>query len=188
VAKRTFPVEYAILGLLRDGPLHGYVLRKRVDAALAPFWTIATSQIYSALHSMQNKGLLSVELQVQGDRPPRKVYLITPTGREEFERWCTSPVRHLRDMRVEFLAKLYFLRHAEDKAAISLIDDQTAFLKRLRARVSQHRDLPTDDRTLATFASRFRYHQISAAIEWLLECNQELSQETEGDTHETPNT
>ncbi len=185
--KRTFPVEYAILGLLNEGPLHGYALRKRVDAALAPFWTIATSQIYSALHSIENKGLVNVEVQMQEDRPPRKVYLITARGREEFRRWCSSPVRHLRDMRVEFLAKLYFLRRKGDKAAISLIDDQATFLERLRARVSQHRDLPTDDRTLADLATSFRAHQMGAAIEWLNECKQALSQETGGDRHEMPN-
>lgn len=185
MAKRAFPVEYAILGLLHDGPLHGYALRKRVDEALTPFWTIATSQIYSALHSIQDKDLVNVEIQTQDAHPPRKVYLITQRGREEFNRWCRSPVHHLRDMRVEFLAKLYFLRRAEDKAAISLIDDQATFLERLRARVSQHRDLPTDDRTLANLASRFRAHQIAAAIEWLKECRHRLSQETEGDTDET---
>jgi len=187
MAKRTFPVEYAILGLLDGGALHGYALRKRVDAALAPFWTIATSQIYSSLHSMQNKGLVSVEVQIQRDRPPRNVYLITPGGREEFVRWCSSPVRHLRDMRVEFLAKLYFLRRKGDKAAISLIDDQATFLERLRARVSRHRDLPTDDRMLANLAISFRAHQMGAAIEWLNECKQALSQETGGDRHEMPN-
>lgn len=185
MAKRAFPVEYAILGLLHDGPLHGYALRKRVDEALTPFWTIATSQIYSALHSIQHKDLVNVEIQTQDARPPRSVYLITQRGREEFRCWCENPVRHLRDMRVEFLAKLYFLRRAEDKAAISLIDDQAAFLERLRERVAQHRDLPTDDRTLANLASRFRAHQIAAAIEWLVECRHRLSQETEGDTDET---
>ena len=188
MAKRTFPAEYAILGLLNDGPLHGYALRKRVDAALSPFWAIATSQIYSALHSMQNKGLLSIEVQLQDDRPARNVYLITPSGREEFKQWCAKPVRHLRDMRVEFLAKLYFLRRTASNEVIPLINRQTTFLERLRTRVAQHRDLPTDDPTLADLASRFRVHQMTAAIEWLKECKQILSQEAEGDTDETQNT
>ena len=184
MAKRAFPVEYAILGLLTDGPLHGYALRKRVDAALSPFWTIATSQIYSALHNLENKGLVSVEVQAQEDRPPRKVYLITPSGREEFTRWCTSPVHHLRDMRVEFLAKLYFLRRQGDESSFSLIDAQRRFLERLLERVEQHSDLPTDDRTLADLASRFRVHQITAAIEWLVECREKLTQEPQGGTDE----
>ncbi len=181
MAKKTFPVEYAILGLLNDGPLHGYAPRKRADAALAPFWTIATSQIYSALHSMQNKGLVSIEVQLQDDRPARNVYLITPSGRDEFRRWSKNPVRHLRDMRVKFLAKLYFLRRLGDKAGIPLIDAQATFLERLRERVSQHSDLPTDDRTLADLTTGFRAHQMTAAIEWLVECKQRLSQETKGD-------
>ncbi|HHR85785.1 MAG TPA: PadR family transcriptional regulator [Candidatus Acetothermia bacterium] len=175
VAKRTFPVEYAILGLLSQGPLHGYALRKRVDSALSSFWTIATSQIYSALHSMQNDDLVSAEVQPQEGRPPRNVYLITERGRKEFDRWCASPVRHLRDMRVEFLAKLYFVRLLGDRSATSLIDDQMIFLKRLRSRVSHRKNLKTDDPMLAALASRFRDHQISAAIDWLAECREHLA-------------
>lgn len=174
MAKRTFPAQYAILGLLSQGSLHGYALRKRIDSALSSFWTIATSQIYSALHSMQNEGLVSVEVQPQEGRPPRNVYLITQKGREEFDRWCASPVRHLRDMRVEFLAKLYFVRLLGDESATALIDDQMRFLQRLRSRVSNRKSLKTDDPMLAALASRFRDHQISAAIDWLAECKEAL--------------
>ena len=187
MAKRAFPVEYAILGLLHDGPLHGYALRNRVDETLAPFWTIATSQIYSALHSMQEKRLVSVEVQVQADRPPRNVYLITAQGTKAFDRWCTSPVHHLRDMRVEFLAKFYFLRRAGEDEVISLIDRQMEFLVRLRARASQHTYLSTDDPTLYSLASRFRNHQMSAAIDWLVECKEELTQQSQGDRDEAEN-
>ena len=188
MSKRTFPAEYAILGLLSDGALHGYALRKRLDAALAPFWTIATSQIYSALHSIENKGLVNVDVQIQNDRPPRNVYLITPKGREEFERWCTGPVRHLRDMRVEFLAKLYFLRRKDDDAALSLIDVQRVFLERLRTRVLQRKNLTLDDATLSELAARFRAYQMTAAIDWLNECKKVLLQKTGGDKNGTRST
>jgi len=83
-------------------------------------------------------------------------------------------VRHLRDMRVEFLAKLYFLRRTEGGEVMSLIDRQIEFLVRLRTRVSQSGHPQTDDPVLSGFASRFRYHQMSAAIEWLDECRQGL--------------
>ena len=185
MTKRTFPVEYAILGLLSQGPLHGYALRRRVDTALSSFWTIATSQIYSALHSMQKSGLLSVEVQTQESRPPRNVYLITAKGRQKFDRWCVSPVRHLRDMRVEFLAKLYFLRQLRDKSITSLIDGQMRFLERLLSRVSDRRNLQTDDPALSDLASRFRAHQISAAIDWLTECKGNLDQQSQGAVNET---
>ena len=182
MAKRTFPVEYAVLGLLAERPQHGYALRKRVNAALSPLWAIATSQIYSALHSLKDKGWVSVEEQRQESRPSRNVYLITPVGRREFERWCTAPVRHLRDMRVEFLAKLYFLLHEDSEAALALIDTQKEALKHLLARVSQRNDQHTDDPILASLAARFRVHQISAAIAWLAEGKEALT--TEGDTDE----
>ena len=173
---RRFPVEYAVLGLLNEGPMHGYALRERLDSTLGPFWRIATSQIYSALHLLQQKGMTMMEVQAQPDRPPRNVYLITPQGREAYRAWCLSPVRHLRDMRVEFLAKLYFLHHSGSADVLSLIDKQTVFLKRLHARVSQRNNLPTDDQVLARLALRFRARQISATLKWLEECKQEFVQ------------
>jgi len=77
-------------------------------------------------------------------------------------------------MRVEFLAKLYFVRLLGDESATALIDDQMRFLQRLRSRVSNRKILKTDDPMLAALASRFRDHQISAAIDWLAECKEAL--------------
>jgi PadR family transcriptional regulator, regulatory protein AphA len=181
---KRFPVEYAILGIIAEGPAHGYVLRKRLDAALGPFWNIATSQIYSALHSMADEGLVTVEVQEQAGRPPRNVYLATERGTRALFQWCVAPVRHLRDIRVVFMAKLYFLHHSSSNAVLTLIDAQAALLDRLLARVSQRKDLPTDDKTLAHLAIRFRVRQIRAAIDWLEECKRWILENEKGDTDE----
>ena len=51
---RRFPVEYAVLGMLNERAMHGYALRERIDSTLGPLWRIATSQIYAALHLLQD--------------------------------------------------------------------------------------------------------------------------------------
>jgi len=154
--KKTFPAHYAILGFLSDGPLHGYALRQCIDISLSSFWSIATSQIYSALHSIQANGLAEVE-----------VYMITDKGKREFNHWCENPVKHMRDMRVEFLAKLFFCLREARCDALSLIQKQKALLDRLLIRVSRRRDMFNDNRDLDILATSFRTYQITASIEWL---------------------
>ena len=36
MAKRSGVLEFAVLGLLQDAPMHGYELRKRLNAVLGP--------------------------------------------------------------------------------------------------------------------------------------------------------
>jgi PadR family transcriptional regulator, regulatory protein AphA len=178
--KKTFPAHYAILGFLSDGPLHGYALRQYIDISLSSFWSIATSQIYSALHSIQANGLAEVELQTQHAKPSREVYMITDKGKREFNHWCENPVKHMRDMRVEFLAKLFFCLREARCDALSLIQKQKALLDRLLIRVSRRRDMFNDNRDLDILATSFRTYQITASIEWLKDCEQKILQDVSG--------
>ncbi|MEU7695387.1 PadR family transcriptional regulator [Microbispora hainanensis] len=76
-----------ILGVLLDGPLHGYEVRKKLELWGAQHWAnVAFGSIYHALGKMAQEGLLEV---VGDDRPSgrgRTVYGITPEGRAEFDR------------------------------------------------------------------------------------------------------
>ena len=41
MAKRSGVLEYAVLGLLQDAPMHGYELRKRLNSVLGSFRAIS---------------------------------------------------------------------------------------------------------------------------------------------------
>ncbi|MEA1871279.1 MAG: PadR family transcriptional regulator [Candidatus Bipolaricaulota bacterium] len=170
-----FPVQYAVLGSLMEGELHGYELRRRLASTLGPIWHIATSQLYSVLHRLEEADLLSVRLEQPENRPPRKVYAVTTQGEEAFWGWVTAPVRHLRDARVELLAKLYFLRRLAPNRIAALIEVEVATLKRLHDRLSRRGSLITEDEALGRLALRFRLGQVESAIRWLSECHDELT-------------
>jgi DNA-binding PadR family transcriptional regulator len=170
-----FPAQYAVLGSLMEGELHGYELRRRLASALGPIWHIATSQLYSVLHRLEEENLLSVRLEQPENRPPRKVYAVTAQGEEAFLGWVTAPVRRLRDARVELLAKLYFLRRLAPERIAALIKAEVATLERLHDRLSRRGGLATEDEALGRLALRFRLGQVESAIRWLSECNNELT-------------
>ncbi|MFC2078781.1 PadR family transcriptional regulator [Candidatus Bipolaricaulota bacterium] len=87
-------LECALLGFLSYGPLTGYELKKRFDNAIASFWTVPQSQIYTTLHRMNKNGLVTSEIIPQDTRPNRRLYQLTDSGRDSLQQWlakATSP-------------------------------------------------------------------------------------------------
>ena len=84
-------LEYAILGFLSYKPFSGYDLKKAFDNSVRHFWYADQSQIYRTLVRLTEQGWAEVEVVEQTERPDRKVYSITPAGREELRRWLAGP-------------------------------------------------------------------------------------------------
>ncbi len=72
-----------VLALLVKEPSHGYELRSRLHEALGPLGqTLNAGQVYVTLSRLERAGLVAAEQVGQADRPDRKVYALTPAGRE----------------------------------------------------------------------------------------------------------
>jgi hypothetical protein len=65
------------------------------------------SQIYPTLKTLETEGLVDMDVQVQADRPNRKVYTITDDGRRELVDWLGKPADP-DQIREPFLIKLFF--------------------------------------------------------------------------------
>lgn len=101
-------LKYAILGILNALPMTGYDLKHRAfDATVRHFWPADQSQIYRTLSQLADKGLATVAVEEQDDRPDRKVYAITETGQRALTDWLNSDqaVPTLRD---PLLVQLFF--------------------------------------------------------------------------------
>ncbi|MBX6386069.1 MAG: PadR family transcriptional regulator [Microbispora sp.] len=89
-------LRIALLGLLTAyGSASGYDLTKAFERSVAHVWQAGHSQIYPELAKMTADGLVTVE--AEGARG-RKIYSITPEGREELRAWLlghepTGPAR-----------------------------------------------------------------------------------------------
>jgi DNA-binding PadR family transcriptional regulator len=92
VAKPTKPsrraalLEFAILGLLHDGPLHGYELRKRLTTALGIFRALSYGSLYPALRGLVEDGHISeTEPEPLTGTRARITYELTAEGKERFQ-------------------------------------------------------------------------------------------------------
>jgi DNA-binding PadR family transcriptional regulator len=115
---------HAILGFLSYAPRTGYELKTECfDQSVAHFWPADQSQIYRTLDKMTEQGLTESRLEIQEDRPNRKVYHITEAGRTELTHWLQT-FHPLPDHREPFLVQLYFAAELPNTKILALIQQQ----------------------------------------------------------------
>jgi len=85
-------VRLGLLGLLRDGPAHGYQLKRRYDDLLDPDRPVQPAQIYSTLTRLQRDGFVSVVEGEHDGSPVKRTYHVTDSGVQELDRWLAEPV------------------------------------------------------------------------------------------------
>jgi PadR family transcriptional regulator AphA len=170
------PAEHAILGLLSldDGAGHGYDLARHFGEGqpLGGVLRLEPGMLYHHLKKLERAGWVTSTLEPQGSRPPRQVYRITQAGQDELHRWLQEPVTHTREIRLEFLVKLYFARRLDPALAKRLIAEQRDTCERLeQSLASQLAALDTEpadgERTFARLVIELRLAQTRAAIDWL---------------------
>ena len=87
MARRADTIELAVLGLLHEGPMHGYELRKRLNLMLGWGRVLSYGSLYPAPKKMLRKELLAeVATTAPHTRRPRIVYEVTEAGHAEFQR------------------------------------------------------------------------------------------------------
>jgi DNA-binding PadR family transcriptional regulator len=88
--RRSGVLEFAILGLLQDAPMHGYELRKRLNAVMGTFRAISYGSLYPALKDLLDRGLIEeagaadASAPVLSGRRAKIVYELTAEGKDRF--------------------------------------------------------------------------------------------------------
>jgi DNA-binding PadR family transcriptional regulator len=129
--------EYAILGVLRERPMHGYEIARRfaADLDLGLVAPIDMSNVYAMLKDLQEQGLIEGRRETVGRRPPRTVFHLTDDAERQFLQWIEEPVGRMREIRSDLLVKLYFCRSIGAACTANLLNAQIAasgvYLERL---------------------------------------------------------
>jgi DNA-binding PadR family transcriptional regulator len=87
MGKRAAALELAVLGLLHDAPMHGYELRKQVNALLGWGRAFSYGTLYPSLKQLVQRGYLADDAGEQPaylGRRSKIVYKLTPEGKERF--------------------------------------------------------------------------------------------------------
>lgn len=159
--------QLLLLGLLTQRPMYGYELYQNLTSSpVGRVWYLGRSQMYKLLKEVEALGYVEGRREVQENRPAKKIYYITPPGREAFLRWLETPITTPRLIRVEFLAKLFLAQPLGSQKVGQVIDAQIAACRRRLVRLQEK----ASDNGFEHLVFRFRSGQIQAIIDWLEYC------------------
>jgi len=167
MVRRPPGIELALLGFLNSGPQHGYQIHVMLSGlnGLGTIWNIKQSQLYALLAKLEDDGYIEGELEIPtGAHPPRRTFRLTVKGRSEFEQWVSAPVESPRQIRQEFMAKLYFaLQDGADSAKL-LLRLQSAVCQKW---IKKFSDGDASQVFYISLVNQYRIGQISAMLQWL---------------------
>lgn len=168
----TLSIEHALLGFLQEQPLHGYEIYQRLQAAqaLGFVWHLKQAHLYALLTKLEAIGLLTAEVIPQGDRPAKRLLHLTDKGRSAFKTWLQTPVHHGRDLRIEFLAKLFWAQQQAASAVQHLIAVQRAACQAWLDEFYAEAKALTSAQPYEWLVLQFRIGQIEAMLQWLDTC------------------
>jgi DNA-binding PadR family transcriptional regulator len=144
-------IELAILGLLKEGAMHGYELKKRLRDVLGPRSAVSFGSLYPALNRLERDGAVAAvsagstvaptvpmtgsfageaaafrtarRIAVRGPRN-KKVYGITPAGAERLAELIADPSDDDRS----FPVKVAFCRFVDPATRVGLLERRRATL------------------------------------------------------------
>lgn len=108
--QREMPTtSYAILGLVSFGETSGYDLKQFADGSIHYFfWSPARSQVYAELRRLTALEYVTEREVEQERRPDKRLYRITPAGKEALQSWLSQPEVAPEVHKSMFLLKLFF--------------------------------------------------------------------------------
>jgi DNA-binding PadR family transcriptional regulator len=138
-------VEVVVLGLLAEGPCYGYELLERARDRSLPFWAeVGKASVYQALRRLEAQRRIAGRAQEGTDGPDRRVYRLTPAGRQRlreglFERFGDDgPYEVVADLAMGFA---HLLSAPETRRGL---EQRVSALEGRRAAIAEERSRVVD--------------------------------------------
>ena len=147
-----------------NGAVHGYEIQRSLRDGIGSTWRIPTSQLYAQLKRLEEQKLVQSKIEPQDDRPSRRVFELTDLGRKAFNAWVFSPCDHVRDLRIEFLAKIFFVK-CLSLDGTGLIKAQTEALEKVVSRIRS--SITHKENSYGRLTTEFKLATAEAWLSWL---------------------
>ncbi|MCQ9206181.1 MAG: PadR family transcriptional regulator [Omnitrophica bacterium] len=122
-----------ILGVLKNGPKHGYDIKKIIKKELGIFTSLENKSIYYPLKVMEKGGLIKRAAAQNRGRLLRYVYSLTPRGDKEFLKLAMETLLSEKRPFIDIDIPLYFLPFLEKKEVLVRLRLRKRFLERVKA-------------------------------------------------------
>ena len=161
-------LEIAILGLLKERPMHGYELKKRLSYMLGHFWTVSYGSLYPALKRMEKTGSIERAYSIKEKTRNRNVYRVTPRGETSFMRLLTEnvTVASLADTE-KFDLRMAFFQYLDPETRLRLLEMRRGLLEEQVEKFKAYRSTNKDEDLYRTGLMRHKVSQVKSDIRWL---------------------
>lgn len=155
-------IELPVLGLLKDGPLHGYELKRRLESIVGYFGVVSYGSLYPMLHKMETRGHV-IKIAEKCSGKDRITYQITPEGEERF-------LELMRSSDLPLTLKMLFLQclPAEDRKRLLVQQRDGWFCKLEERRRDRVRMVGQPDERYRTALLERSIAQLERDIAWIL--------------------
>jgi DNA-binding PadR family transcriptional regulator len=185
MARRAETIELAVLGLLHEGPMHGYELRKRLNLMLGWGRVLSYGSLYPTLKKMLRQSLIeeTATTMTPVSRRPRIVYQVTAAGTAEFERLMSEvgPTAWEDD---NFGIRFAFFGRTDMEIRLRVLEGRRTRLQERLDRIQQQ--LSMTEQEVDRYSAELQRHGVESAereVQWLSDLiNAERNQQTNPQT------
>jgi DNA-binding PadR family transcriptional regulator len=171
------PAEYAVLGLVREKPAYGYELQRQLSGrrGLGRVCPVEPAMVYAILKSLSGFELID-GVWDNSAYPPKAVYTATDQGDLAFQRWLRSPVGRMREVRLDFLVKLYFALRDDRDLARDLLQAQIAVTEDYESEIEREQnELEREPPDFDAIVLESKASAARITREWLERCLESLA-------------
>ncbi len=161
-------LKLAILGLLKEKPMHGYELKKKLSYLLGSFWTVSYGSLYPALKKMEKAKEIECAYSIKEKTRNRNVYRITPKGEREFIRLLSDvrPDSALSDTE-KFDVRMAFFQYLDPETRLMVLEKRQKILQEQIAKFKKYKSLNKSQDRYQKGLLRHKLEQIKSDMKWL---------------------
>ncbi len=122
--------EILILAMLRQGPRHGYEIKKEIDRALGGMVSLNNKTLYLALKRFEERGAVTRQVIQQEGKPNRHLYELTERGIELLQASLRDFGPEQAGVDAEFFTRVSFFDFLEVPERRAILSNRLAYLQR----------------------------------------------------------
>jgi DNA-binding PadR family transcriptional regulator len=171
-------LAFIILGLLNEKPMSGYDVRRLFRDTPLKSYSDSPGATYPALRSLETRKFVQGRTDASTPLRPKRVFRVTPAGRDALIRWLRAPVRAVENSRHagEFEAKLAFMSELLSR------EETIALTREYASAVREHlhvvRAYEAEQEANLSLSARLALNggvvRLEATLKWLEEASRRL--------------
>ena len=164
-------LELAILGLLKERPMHGYQLSRELTEQVGGFWRVSYGSLYPTLRRLERQGALEPNAGPEAPtagRRRRTTYRLTEAGERLFLQLLQETPHDNQTEDTRFRVRLAFFRYLPTETRLRLLERRRASLEDRLSSITTSLDTATG--RADTYALSLMQHGRDATeqdIRWL---------------------